>query len=90
MPWTCFLLNLGTNHVWICYNLISGKIEEERFLNSGKTEKNVITQTFFFVYLKIKEENNPIAVICTVLHMIDGYRKINDMNGTERSNKRVA
>lgn len=59
-------------------------------LNSGKTEKNVITQTFFFVYLKIKEENNPIAVICTVLHMIDGYRKINDMNGTERSDKRVA
>ena len=36
-------------------------------LNSGKTKKNVVTQTFFFVYLKIKEENNPIAVICPVL-----------------------
>lgn len=58
-------------------------------LNSGKTKKNVITQTFFFVYQK-EGEHNPIAVICPVLHMIDGYRKINDMNGTERSDKRVA
>jgi hypothetical protein len=56
-------------------------------LNSGKTGKNVITQTFFFVYPR-KEEYSPIAAICPVLHTADG--QINDMNGTERSDKRVA
>ena len=35
-------------------------------LNGGKTEKNVITQTFFFVYPR-KEEYSPIAAICPVL-----------------------
>ena len=64
-----------------CGNLIK--------LNSGKTEKNVVTQTFFFVYPR-KEEYSPIAAICPVLHMIDGYRRINDMNGTEGSDIRVA
>ena len=54
-----------------------------------KQEKNVITQTFFFVYPR-KEEYSPIAAICPVLHMIDGYRRINDMNGTEGSDIRVA
>ena len=41
-------------------------------LNSGKTRKECYIPNILFCLPKIKEENNPIAAICPVLHMIDG------------------
>ena len=54
-------------------------------------QKRMLKPEHSFLFTQeIQEEYSPIAAICPVLHMADGYKRINDMNGTERSDKRVA